>query len=204
MPGFTIKNVPEVWCFFSLLFPFGLDRFLNIEKDVYEEAVKLIYANLVCPIVPEDTEPILVPALGNTYRVLPLHLSEILDLPNEGDHVFLSAYGKLPGFSKIQSYVFSQISIDGDKNTSATRLKPDFASFSNGLLKMLSSMKSQRISPPLIGQVYVRPRYWIKLNVGCIICESMRDVHASITDPNPQLAKLSLPFGMLLTVIFNH
>lgn len=67
---------------------------------------QLFYANLVFLAVPEGTEPILGPSLGSSYRVFPLHLHEILNLPNEGGHVFLSAYDKLPGFSKIESYAF--------------------------------------------------------------------------------------------------
>lgn len=53
-------------------------------------------------------------------------LCEILNLPKEGDHIYLSAYDKFPAFGKSESKGYSLISVDGKKRNIATRRKPDF------------------------------------------------------------------------------
>lgn len=87
----SIQNVPEVHCFFSLISCFRLDPFLDIKEDVYNEAIKLFYPNLVCLEVPEGTQPITRSHLLKTPIEFSFStFSEILELPNEGDHVFRS------------------------------------------------------------------------------------------------------------------
>lgn len=130
----TIHNVPEVHCFFSLISCFGLDPFLNIKEDVYNEAVNLFYANLVCPEVPEVTQPITRSHLLKTPIDFSLStFSEILELPNKGDHVFLSAH------SKTKSNVFfSKSPLMVRKPPLLPPLNQIIESFPNGLLGILS------------------------------------------------------------------
>lgn len=46
---------------FIVISPFGLNDFLDIEEDVFEEAVRLFHANLIFPKVPEGVNPLFNP-----------------------------------------------------------------------------------------------------------------------------------------------
>lgn len=77
---------------FSLSIYFNRELFHCISEDVYELTIRLFYANLYCPIVPKGTEPILRFYVVNVPIKFPVSsLYHMLNLPNEGDFVFLSS-----------------------------------------------------------------------------------------------------------------
>lgn len=124
---------------------------------------------------------------------------EILDFPNDCDHVFLSAHDKLPGFNRTMSGVFSRIFISGEKTTTATHVKHDFHVISKWFTGNIVPRGSQKDflhliqAPSMYSLVTVR-----KVSVRYIIFESIRHSHANITDLNPQIVKIFLPYGYCL------
>lgn len=103
---------------------------LSIHEDMYEEAVKLFYANLICPDMPEGTERIPNSHLLKTTIKFSLStLSDTLRLPNGRNHVFLSVNDKLSAIFKIESEVSLKVLssyTDGGKTSNATHFKPKF------------------------------------------------------------------------------
>lgn len=70
------------------LYQFSPEIFLNMKEDVYEEAVRLSYANMSIPDVSEGIEPILRSNLLRTPIEFSLStLCEKFDLPNKCDLV---------------------------------------------------------------------------------------------------------------------
>lgn len=68
----------------SFLSRFGLNHFLDIEEDVFKEAVRINYANLTVPEVLEGTEPIFNSHLLGTLIEFSLStIYELLTLPKE-------------------------------------------------------------------------------------------------------------------------
>lgn len=125
--GCTTQRAQEVHCHFMLLSGGRLDDFLAINEDVFKEAVKLFYANLSISEALKGIKPVLKSFLLGTPIGFTLStLYEILNLPKKCDHVYLSAYDKLPSFGEYKFKIYSLISIDGEKPNTATRLKPDF------------------------------------------------------------------------------
>lgn len=147
------------WCMDALfkgsqvsLLPFltlsvrSIVRSSYINEGVHEEVVKLFYANLQTPEVSKGTKPILKShLLGYTIEFSLSTLCEILDLPNEGDHVFFTGHNKLHAYGKIESDVFSPISFDGEKvTTPKTRV---LCHFQVVYWKCCASRRSPRLSP---------------------------------------------------------
>lgn len=109
--GRIVQDIPEIRYHWALLSSFGLDDFLHIKEEVFEEAIKLRYAHLTVAEVPEGTETLLRShLLGTLIKFSLSSLCEILNLRNEGDHVYLSAFDKLPAYGKSESEstLFSQ------------------------------------------------------------------------------------------------
>lgn len=105
--GRYVENVLVARRHFALIFQLDLNNFLNIKKDVYEEFVCSTPSSLF-PIVLERIEPILCSNLLGTPIEFSLStLCDILDLPNEGDLVYLTANDRLPIYGKIESEVYS-------------------------------------------------------------------------------------------------
>lgn len=105
--------------------------------------------------------------------------------------------------SRIESEVFSRISTGGEKPPRPPALNQNSMSFLNHLLEMsLTEEVTKTFS--ILFRLYSRPRYRLETTGGYIISKLVRVIHTGITDPIPQLAKLSLSFGMLLIVIFNY
>lgn len=176
---------------------------------MYKEAVKIFYANLVCLVVSEVTEPVLRSHLLDVpTEFFVSSLCDILGLHNEGDHVFLFSFLKLSTASKIESEIFTKVVssyIDCERVTTATQLNPDFRVICKLFIGNIVPQVDQKdvLYPLQALFMYALLTDWI-LNVGCIIFESLRVAHAGRTAPDPQLAKLPLLFGMLLMVIFEY
>lgn len=79
---------------FALLSRFSLEVF-DSTYEFFEESVRLFYSNLTIPEVPEGNEPFLDPISLELPSNSLSTLCEILDLPNEGDHAYLSVFDKL-------------------------------------------------------------------------------------------------------------
>lgn len=108
--GCIIQPAQEVCYHFTLLYRFGLNVFLDTEEDVFEEVVRHFYAALTIPEVPKGTKPMFRSHLLRTFIEFSLStLCEILNLPNEEDLVYHSAYDKLLAFGKFELEFYSLI-----------------------------------------------------------------------------------------------
>lgn len=105
--------------------------------------------------------------------------------------------------SKTKSDVFSKSPLMVRKPSLPPALKPDYRVISKRFAgEFCLSRRSGRLSPPL--QALFMYALVIDLKLMYMIFESMCAVYTGIDDLNPRLAKLSLPFGVVLTLIFNH
>lgn len=92
--------------------------------------------------------PFLNPTFLELHRVLPVYPLWNYEPPNEGYHVYLSAFDKPPACGKFKSNVYSLISIKWETSHShwpQTRLPCNFQMV---YLEYSSSRRSQRVSPP--------------------------------------------------------
>lgn len=127
MEGRTVENVRYIRRHFALPTSSGLDKFFNIREEGYEEAVCLFYADMTLPEVPEGTDSVIRSNLLETPIEFSLsELCQIFEIPNEGEHVCLTAFDHLLAYGKIESEVYYLISINGEKPKTAMSLKPDF------------------------------------------------------------------------------
>lgn len=165
---------------------------------MFEEAAHLFYANMTIPEVPGGTDSIIRSNLLETLIEFSLFdLCEILDLPKEGDYVYLMAFDHLPAYGKIESEVYSLISVNGEKPKTATGLKPDFRVISKWFVITLFLVVITMICPTSSEFVSLFPPRRLKSNMGYIIFNSMRSTYAAISSPNPPaLSKDSLSYGI--------
>lgn len=83
----TMCAVPSHWWLVRRKFS-RLEPFLNIVDVVYEDAVRLVYANVT---ITEDDDPIIQSFVLSTHIEFNLVLlSQILQLLDEGDHCYLT------------------------------------------------------------------------------------------------------------------
>lgn len=101
-------------------------NFWTFEEDVYEEVVCLFYTNVTLPKVPGSTDLIMHSNLLKTP--IEFYLSnpcQILELPNGGDHVYLTGFDHLSAYGKTEFEVCFLIAVNGGKPKTATGLELD-------------------------------------------------------------------------------
>lgn len=57
--GYVIQDVTHILWHIVLLTNYGFDKFFSIKEGVYQEAIRLFYANMTVPDVPDGTDPII-------------------------------------------------------------------------------------------------------------------------------------------------
>lgn len=127
MDGCTVQKVPLLRGHFVHLINYILEKLLNINLQVYNEAVRLFHANMSVPNVPKGTDPILkFNILGAQIEFILSDLYQIVDLPNIGDHCYLTAFDALPVYCRLEFEVYYAISLSGRKPKTATETKSNF------------------------------------------------------------------------------
>lgn len=185
---------------FTLLTDYRLEKFLSIKEQIYEEVVRLFYANMTVPYLPEGTDFVIQSNLLGTQIEFTLsNLCQILELPN-------TMYTSLPWMIcqhvALQSlnYIPSSFSPVGNRklplNSSSI-----FESSQIGGLEM-SSLVLVTMTMSTHSSLFLPPSYRLENKVCYIIFGSMLATYTAISGLNPpDESKLSLPYWMLLNVI---
>lgn len=117
---------------------------------------------------------------------------EILDLPNEGDHVYLTSFDKYPVYGKPESdvYLSSRLMVRHPKQPSVSNSISRYLQVDHWRYRL--SGWSQRFCPLSLESFSLFPSYRIESHHFRIyVCE-----YTATTDPNPSpLNKLSLSSG---------
>lgn len=118
---------------------------------MYEEAVRIFYSKLYCHDVPQGEEPILRSHVLVPGELSASSLCDTLNLPNEGDHVFLSSSDKFALLSKPESELFNNIltSYTVDRKVKMTQLKFQF--------RMVSKLFIENIVPRADNKDFMHP-----------------------------------------------
>lgn len=79
--------------------PVDLLKILNNDDSIYEEGVSFFSTNMSIPEVPEGSNTIIqLVVLDNPIEFNLSTLSETLELPNEGEHYFLTMNDKVTSY----------------------------------------------------------------------------------------------------------
>lgn len=206
-PGKLSRDDEFVRVQFSLFSAYEFIKILNLDDLAYEEGVRLFYANMSIPNVPEGFDAIIRSVVLN--KPIDFNFSllcEILDLPNIGEHCFLTMNDKVTAYGHSASKIYSTITIYGKEPKTSTLLKPSFRVISKWLNANIITQAghSEYLYPLQSLFLFSLTSSW-KINSGYIIFETMRMTNAVISSSKPPvISKLSLLYGLLLSAFFDH
>lgn len=121
--------------------------------------------------------------------------------------MFLSDFDKLPTASKTEFEVFPKVVssyIDNDRVSTATRIKPEFRVTSKWFMGNAVFRGGHRISPPPSSLFHVCPYYRLHTKYGLYYHRVDECCPCRCNCSWPLDNQTIMPFGTLLTVIFNH
>lgn len=94
------QKVPYVRRYFVRLIDYGLEKFMTINEEVYNEAIRLLLCQYVRPDVPELLNLSQSNILENQTEFTLSNLCQTLDLGNVSDYYYFTAFDDLPAYSR--------------------------------------------------------------------------------------------------------